>query len=91
MYMYIQMYVYMYIIHVHVRLPFPQACSDNDVANICRLHTLWALHFDPFVDAVSEIVSALLRSSCPELLGVLRRVCAQLADLSPALATLVAR
>ena len=52
---------------------------------------LWALHFEPFVDTVSEIISALLRSSCPELLGVLRRVCAQLADLSPTLATMVAR
>ena len=68
-----------------------QPCSDSDVGSICRLHTLWALHIDPFVDMVTEIVSALLRSSCPELLGVLRRVCAQLADLSPSLATLVAR
>ena len=68
-----------------------QPCSDSDIVNIGRHHTLWALHLDPFVDTVSEIVSALLRSSCPELLGVLRRVCAQLSDLSPPLATLVAR
>ncbi|CAI8032881.1 Protein virilizer homolog [Geodia barretti] len=76
-------------------LPLPvhavQPCSDSDIVNIGRHHTLWALHLDPFVDTVSEIVSALLRSSCPELLGVLRRVCAQLSDLSPPLATLVAR
>ena len=52
---------------------------------------LWALHLEPFIDTISDIVSALLSSSCPELLAVLRRVCAQLADLSPALATMVAR
>ena len=68
-----------------------QSCPSSDITQISRLHKLWALHLDPFLETVSEVVSSLLCSSCLELLGVFRRVCAQLADLSPSLATLIAR
>lgn len=52
---------------------------------------LWALHLDPFLPDIAEIVRTFLLSSANALQQMLRRVCAQLADISAPLAILITR
>ena len=68
-----------------------QALSSKDCERIQSLHQLWALHLEPFLPELSDILQTFINSSSMSLQQMLRRVCAQLADLSPALARLVAK
>ena len=68
-----------------------QAISSKDSERIQSLHQLWALHLEPFLPELSDILQTFINSSSMSLQQMLRCVCAQLADLSPALARLVAK
>lgn len=70
---------------------FSQALSSKDCERIQSLHQLWALHLEPFLPELSDILQTFINSSSISLQQMLRRVCAQLADLNPTLATLVAK
>ena len=50
---------------------------------------LWGLHLDPYMSSISYIVQNFLACSSNDLQQMLRRVCAQLADINADLATLV--
>lgn len=50
---------------------------------------LWALHLDPFMSSILELVQTFLLSSANTVQQMLRRVCAQLADISAPLAILI--
>lgn len=64
---------------------------DADVNAVLCLRQLWAVHLGPFLTETTELLEMLMGSSCTALQQALRRVCAQLVDLSPSLATLIAR
>ena len=68
-----------------------QAMLSKDSERIQSLHQLWALHLEPFLPELSDILQTFINSSSMSLQQMLHRVCAQLADLSPALARLVAK
>lgn len=68
-----------------------QALSAKDSERIQSLHQLWALHLEPFLPEISDVLQTFINSSSLSLQQMLRRVCAQLADLSPSLAKLVAK
>ena len=55
------------------------------------LRKVWATSLVPFLERLPGEIDELLHSSCGALHQTLRRVCAQLADLGPNLASLMAR
>lgn len=65
--------------------------SSKDSERIQSLHQLWSLHLEPFLPELSDVLQTFINSSSMSLQQMLRRVCAQLADLSPTLSRLVAK
>ena len=55
------------------------------------LRKVWATSLGPILDRLPQEIDELLHSSCAVLHQTLRRVCAQLADLGPNMASIVAR
>lgn len=55
------------------------------------LRKVWATGLVPIMDRLPQEIDELLHSSCAVLHQTLRRVCAQLADLGPNMASIVAR
>ena len=70
--------------------PLSQSPSEVDVNSALCLRRLWAGHLQPFHGELEDVLKALLGSSCPAVQAALRRVVAQLSDLSPVLSPLVA-
>ena len=56
-----------------------------------KLRKVWSISLVPFLERIPGEIDELLHSSCATVHQTLRRVCAQLADLGPNLASIIAR
>ena len=68
-----------------------QSVSEVDWRLTLNLRQLWAVHLEPFLFEITELIQSFIGGSSTTLQQALRRVCAQLADLSPSLAAITAR
>ncbi|KAG8230348.1 hypothetical protein J437_LFUL000619, partial [Ladona fulva] len=75
-------------------LPMP-VCKDQNESSISaealNARRLWSIHLQPLASTISEVVATLSGSSFAPLLQLWRRVCIQMADLSPAMALVITR
>ncbi|XP_046397163.1 protein virilizer homolog isoform X2 [Ischnura elegans] len=75
-------------------LPIPIGKDQNEstlTADALNARRLWSVHLQPLASTISEVVATLSGSSFAPLLQLLRRVCIQIADLSPATALVITR
>ncbi|CAH0546418.1 unnamed protein product [Brassicogethes aeneus] len=76
-------------------LPLPIQTIDDlateEINWAINLRKLWSAHLHLHSNAIQEMLRQLCISTQPQLLNLLRRICAQLADLAANSATMIAR
>ena len=66
--------------------PIVQEVNSSAVTFVLSTRQLWVEHLEPFLSEIIELLQVFLNSGTAPLQQALRRVCAQLVDLSPSLA-----
>ncbi|XP_019867996.2 protein virilizer isoform X2 [Aethina tumida] len=76
-------------------LPLPIQTGDDlttdEISWSINLRKLWSAHLHLHSNSIQEMIQRLCISTQPQLLNLLRRICAQIADLAANSATMIAR